>query len=316
MAASSAATPLSWRSQSLSDGSERVDISQRELGLQSDRRIARLKEEQDRLQRALERARRRVGVKGADIRHVVDIALADDGAALKTGPFSVPEALWLDPDTPGFAKDPSWASLFDELRAGRPATPRELTQWRRETPVRGLVFEPPKIAEGEPEPQDIVQLHLEHRLIKRLLSRFVSQGFRATVGRVTAIVSRNPTPRVVLLGRLSLFGPGARRLHEEIIVIAAAWRDIRRDESPLASFAEVGEATTVEALHEALQDGQLPGERASARSQQTVERDIADLRPHLETRTADFEAPKHHRRIQRNRVEAACGHADWFAVAV
>jgi hypothetical protein len=55
--------------------------------------------------------------------------------------------------------------------------------------VRGLVFEPPHVREGEPEPQDVVQLHLEHRLVKRLLSRFLSQGFRATVGRITAIVS-------------------------------------------------------------------------------------------------------------------------------
>jgi len=143
----------------------------------------------------------------------------DDGASLQAGHFTVPEAVYLDPETPSFAKDPSWASLFDELRPGRPANPQERARWRRETPVRGLIFEPPRIAEGEPEPQDVVQLHLEHRLVKRLISRFVSQGFRATVGRVTAIVGPNPTPCVVLIGRLSLFGPSARRLHEEIIPI-------------------------------------------------------------------------------------------------
>ena len=269
--------------------SERVKVAERELGDEADRRVARLKEEQERLQRALEHARRRVGVDGADIRRIVEIALKDDNAALQPGHFSVPEAVLLDPETPSFAKDPSWASLFDELRPGRPASPRERAKWRRETPVRGLVFEPPKVGEGEPEPQDVVQLHLEHRLIKRLISRFVSQGFRATVGRITAIVGANQSPRVILVGRLSLFGPAARRLHEEIIPITAAWRDIRRDESPLAPFAEAGEATTVRQLDEALRNGLSPGSGVLDRLRRTVERDISDLRPHLEGRAAESE---------------------------
>ncbi len=270
--------------------SDRVKLAERELGDETDRRIARLKEEQDRLQRALDNAKKRVGVEGADVRRVVEIALKDDGAALQPGRFSVPEAVLLDPNTPSFAKDPSWASLFDELRPGRPANAKDRARWRRETPVRGLVFEPPKVAEGEPEPQDVVQLHLEHRLIKRLISRFVSQGFRATVGRISAVVGPNSSPRVVLIGRLSLFGPAARRLHEEIIPITAAWRDIRRDESTLTPFAEAGEATTIKQLDEALRDGRSPGANVQDRLGQTVERDIADLRPYLEARAAESEA--------------------------
>ena len=31
--------------------------------------------------------------------------------------------------------------------------------------------------------------------------------------------------RVVLLGRISLYGPGASRLHDEIIAVAARWID-------------------------------------------------------------------------------------------
>jgi hypothetical protein len=89
--------------------------------------------------------------------------------------------------------------------------------------MRGLVFAPPYVNEGEPEPQDVVQLHLEHRLVKRLISRFASQGFRSSIGRITAIVGPGAQPRVVLVGRLSLFGPGARRLHEEIIPIGTVW---------------------------------------------------------------------------------------------
>jgi hypothetical protein len=261
-----------------------VGVAERELGDETDKRLARLKEDQERLQRALDAAKRRVGVKGMDIRHVVEVALQEDGAALQPGSFSVPEAVMLDPETPSFAKDPSWAALFDELRPGRPASPRERARWRRETPVRGLIFEPPHLQDGEPEPQDVVQLHLEHRLVKRLLSRFLSQGFRATVGRITAIISSGAQPRVVLLGRLSLFGPSARRLHEEIIPVTAAWRDTGRDQNPLTPFAETGEATTIEQLDTALRNGVAPGGGALERLARMVEYDIADLRPRLEAR--------------------------------
>jgi hypothetical protein len=281
-----------------------VRLAERELGDETDRRIARLKEEQDRLQRALDNAKKRVGVDGADVRHVVEIALRDDGVALQPGHFSVPEAVLLDPETPSFAKDASWASLFDELRPGRPANAKDRARWRRETPVRGLVFAPPKVAEGDPEPQDVVQLHLEHRLIKRLISRFVSQGFRATVGRISAVIGPNSSPRVVLIGRLSLFGPAARRLHEEIIPITAAWRDIGRNENPLSPFAEAGEASTIKQLDEALNDGRSPGANVQERLGQTVERDIADLRPYLEARAAECEATANAELAENGRREA------------
>ncbi len=284
--------------------SDQVKVAERELGDETDRRIARLKEEQDRLQRALDQAKKRVGVDGADVRRVAEIALRDDGAVLKPGRFSVPEAVFLDPDTPSFAKDPSWASLFDELRPGRPASAKDRARWRRETPVRGLVFAAPRVAEGEPEPQDVVQLHLEHRLIKRLISRFISQGFRATVGRITAVVGPNASPRVVLIGRLSLFGPAARHLHEEIIPITAAWRDIRRDESPLTPFATDGETTTIKQLDEALRNGVSPGAGVLDRLGQTVERDIADLRPHLEGKAAESESTAKAELAENGRREA------------
>lgn len=266
---------------SISD--DRVGAAQRDLDDEADRRIKRLKEEQDWLQRRLEEARQRVGVAGSDVKRIVEIALSDDGAAFEAGHFAVPEAVTLDPEAPAFAKDPTWATLFDELRTGRPPRQRDRAKWRKETPVRGLVFDPPVLADGEPEPQDIVQLHLEHRLVKRLVSRFASQGFRASVGRVTAIVGVGAQPRVVLIGRLSLFGPDARRLHEEIIPVTAAWRDVRRD-APLDPFGDTGEATTIAQLEQALQSSRSPGQSIVERLQTTVEADIADLRPHLERR--------------------------------
>ena len=139
------------------EASPRTSLAEKELGDEADKRIARLEEEESRLQRFLEQARRRVGVDGADIRQVIEIALKDDHAALEPGHFSVPGAMALDPNARAFSKDASWASLFDELRQGRPARAKERARWRRETPVRGLVFEPPPLVEGEPEPQDVVR---------------------------------------------------------------------------------------------------------------------------------------------------------------
>ena len=219
--------------------------------------------------------------------------------------ISVCRTPWsLDPNTPSFAKDASWASLFDELRLGRPPVPRERARWRRENPVRGLVFSPPKLADSEAEPQDVVQLHLEHRLVKRLIARFTSQGFRSSVGRITAIIGTGAQPRVVLMGRLSLFGPGARRLHEEVIPIAAAWRDTRRDESPLTPFAEAGEATTVAQLDAALRSGASPTDEVVARLHASVERDVADLRPHLEKRAQEAEGTAKTELAENGRREA------------
>ncbi|WP_245518459.1 MULTISPECIES: DISARM system SNF2-like helicase DrmD [unclassified Mesorhizobium] len=265
-----------------------VGVAKRDLDDEADRRIRRLKEEQDWLQRRLEEARLRVGVAGADVKRIVEIALTDDGARLEPGHFAVPEAVAIDTESPAFEKDPTWAVLFDELRAGRPPRQRDRAKWRRETPVRGLVFDPPVLTDGEPEPQDIVQLHLEHRLVKRLISRFASQGFRSSIGRVTAIVGAGAQPRVALIGRLSLFGPDARRLHEEIITVTAAWRDVRR-EVPLEPFGDTGEATTIAQLEEALRTGRPPGDGIIERLRQTVDADIADLRPHLERRAGSAE---------------------------
>lgn len=266
-----------------------VDAARRDLDDETDRRISRLKDEQKWLQDRLDEARQRVGVAGSDVKRIVEIALADDGAAFEAGDFAVPEAVALEPDSPAFAKDASWAALFDELRAGRPPRQRDRARWRRETPVRGLVFDPPNLADGQPEPQDIVQLHLEHRLVKRLVSRFASQGFRANIGRVTAIIGVGAQPRVVLIGRLSLFGPDARRLHEEIIPVTAAWRDVRR-ETPLEPFGDTGEATTIAQLEEALRSSRAPGDGILERLRQSVDADIADLRPHLERRAAAAKA--------------------------
>jgi hypothetical protein len=71
---------------------------------------------------------------------------------------------------------------------------------------------------------DLEQLHLAHPVVRRVLDRFLAQGFSAhDLSRATAIVSPDSVIRVIAYARLSLFGPGAARLHDELVAIAAPW---------------------------------------------------------------------------------------------
>lgn len=60
---------------------------------------------------------------------------------------------------------------------------------------------------------------------QRVMQRFLAQGFSASdLSRVSVVSSsRDSVARVLLFGRLSLFGVGAARLHDEVISIAAQW---------------------------------------------------------------------------------------------
>jgi hypothetical protein len=190
-------------------------------------------------------------------------------------------AFRLDPTLPVFAKDPSWAQLFDELREGRPPGRKQLAEWRTEHPVRAIAFEPPVLPDGR-DADGVVQVHLEHRLIRRLLARFVSQGFQSGLNRATAIVTPGGQPRVVLIGRLALYGPGAARLHEEVIPITAAWTDA--PSRSLRVYGRAGEETTLAELNEALKAAVMPAPEVVKRLLSSAQRDISELRPILEKR--------------------------------
>jgi hypothetical protein len=61
-------------------------------------------------------------------------------------------------------------------------------------------------------------------VVQRLLGRFLAQGFlHDELNRVCVCLSDDPLPKVIALGRLSLYGANASRLHDEIVAIAAEW---------------------------------------------------------------------------------------------
>jgi hypothetical protein len=161
-----------------------------------------------------------------------------------------------------------------------------LAEWRRKAPIRSIAFEPPVLDDGR-DATDVVQVHLEHRLVRRLLSRFLSQGFQSRLSRVSVILGPGAQPRVVLMGRLAVYGSGALRLHEEIIPITAIWTEADRERRPLRPLGESGEERTLNQLEEALRDArQAPG-TAVARVQALMARDIDDLVPTFEKIAAE-----------------------------
>lgn len=213
------------------------------------------------------------------------------------------------------ANDPTWRETLDTLRPPRDHR-QNVAEWRNRSSLRPVIFQDRGL--GDPA---AVHLHLEQRLVQRLLGRFTAQGLvqydlaRACVGYV-----EDSLPRVVLLGRLSLYGPQAGRLHDEIIAVAARWRPLSQRKAPLEPFAEggVGESKTLDLLDRTLPDADarpVPGE-ALARLRESLEEDVKILRPFLEKRATDVGAVATRvlsERGQRESVELARLIADRIA---
>jgi hypothetical protein len=183
--------------------------------------------------------------------------------------------------------DPSWATTLDTLRAPRNQD-QKLADWRREAPIRPVVFEDAGVLT-----EDTVHLHLEQRVAQRLLSRFRAQGFiyhdlsRACLAQVADSI-----PRVILLGRLSLYGHGAERLHEELVPVTARWVEPSQRKGPLAAYAREAEARTVELLEHSFGDPsrRSPAEPIQRKLLATAPRDIEELLPQLGPRADELAA--------------------------
>lgn len=263
---------------------ERLARARAEMDDEEKARFDRVLKEQQDLQAALERSRERVGVDPDDLQRVMGAALSRAGLSLdSTRGETVGKAstFQFDPDHLAFAKEAGWQDIFDDLRERPRKRGESLNEWRSKVPIRAIAFEPPRLPDGRDAP-DIVQVHLEHRLVRRLLSRFISQGFQSGLSRIAVIEGPGAQPRLVLMGRLAVYGAGAARLHEEIIPVTAIWTEAERHVKPLKALGESGEERTLNQLEEALREARAAPAMAVARIQELVERDIADLVPTLE----------------------------------
>jgi hypothetical protein len=268
------------------DDPERLALARDEMDDAEKARQERLQKDLDDLRKHLERSRERVGVDARELRQVVGVALSrvafqlDTARADSVGRI---DTYRLDPQSPVFADDPSWGDAFDDLRDRRRKKGERLHDWRRRAPVRAIAFEPPVLPNGA-DAANVVQVHLEHRLVRRLLSRFLSQGFQDGLERACVVIGPGAQPRVVMLGRLAVYGPGAVRLHEEIIPVTAVWTQAERDRKPLRPFGASGQETTIDQLQDALREAREPLPAVVERIRAFVRRDADDLRPELEAR--------------------------------
>lgn len=264
---------------------ERLGKAQSEMDDEEKARHERLLKEQDDLRRVLERSRERVGVDPDDLKRVAAAALSRAGFALDNAlGQSVGRTVTyrLDPSDPAFSRDAGWDDAFDDLRVRPRKRGERLGDWRRNAPIRSIAFAPPVLDDGR-DATDVVQVHLEHRLVRRLISRFLSQGFQSNLSRLSVITGPGAQPRVVLMGRLAVYGAGAARLHEEIIPITAIWTESERGRKPLRALGESGEERTLNQLEDALRTAREAPASAIARIQALVAQDISDLTPALES---------------------------------
>ena len=240
-----------------------------------------LKAQIERCRGLLERSRRWVQFSAEPFRDALSCSLELMGAApLQQGHAEDGDAIWMFPPLAGKAQaDASWTATLDTLRAPR-KTHQKLAEWRQEAPIRPVIFEDAGVLTD-----DTVHLHLEQRMATRLLARFRAQGFvHHDLSRACLVQAADSIPRVVLLGRLCLFGRRAERLHEVLVPVAARWIEPSRRNGPLRAYAEEAEARTLERLESALQKARAPGDTIHRRLLESAARDIEDLLPQLEER--------------------------------
>lgn len=197
--------------------------------------------------------------------------------------------------------DPSWAETLDSLRAPRQRE-QKFWQWRKESPIRPIVFEDTGTLDDE-----VVHLHLEHRVVQRLLGRFTAQGFvHDDLSRACLAQTSDAIPRVVLWGRLCLYGPGAARLHEELVPVAARWTDPKDRKTSLTPYAREAETKTLELLKDSLlpQPGRGVQKIVQAKLQEVAPRDVQELRPHLDARCEQYAAEARQKLQDRGEAEA------------
>lgn len=227
------------------------------------RDLARLRSDLEDAGQILNASKERLEFEPALLRDALNVGFELAGAGNLTPCPEQPDAYLL----PGLPL--SWQRTLDTLR---PPLERDEPLWEwRKRPPRPVVFEPQASLTT-----DTVQLHLQHPLVQRVLARFLSQGFStADLSRVTLVRSKQDAlVRVIAFGRLSLFGPGATRLHDEVISVAARWYE--GDDKPLKPFAEKADRRAIEQLEDTL--AKSPSRKGLSK---TIQRRVLQAAPQL-----------------------------------
>ncbi len=238
--------------------------------------IAALRRGLDELRGEFERSRRALGFDEDALRRALSCALDLCGspglAPLGAGRYAFPA---LD------EHDPTWTATLDTLRPPRPRDQRPW-DWRRASPPRPVVFRDPGTLDDS-----VVHLHLEHRVVRRLLGRFLAQGFVAhDLSRVGLLATRDARRAVLLIGRLVLHGHEAARLHDQLVTVAARWVEPADRNGPLVPLDTLEQEQVRQEFEAALRDddARVPGPRVRDLLAASLAGDLHDLQRHLEAR--------------------------------
>ncbi len=189
-----------------------------------------LKDQISRLEKALIKSEKWLNFRSDLFRDALNTSLKINALEINSPPqirlkdFSrnyedIERAEWIFPDAnslPG--GEQSWGDVLDYLRPLRKPG-QKIWQWRKETCPQPVVFKDPETLDS-----GTVHLHLEHPLVQRLLSRFLVRGFQTNnLSKAAVLGTRDDTAKIILLARLSLYGHGASRLHDEMIELVAEW---------------------------------------------------------------------------------------------
>jgi len=202
--------------------------------------LQKLRDEIEEAGAILNRSRKVMDFDPVLLRETLDVGLELAGAP-RLQPASIPEVdAWTVPELPE-----SWQGTLDTMR---PPRRRDEPFWDfRKRPPQPIVFRPPPRMNSA-----LSHLHLQHPFVQRVLGRFLSQGYSAhDLSRVTVVRTRHDSlARVIAFGRLSLFGTGATRLHDQLVSVAARW--IEGKETEISPFAEEADKKAIEMLEQVL----------------------------------------------------------------
>jgi Helicase conserved C-terminal domain/SNF2-related domain len=231
--------------------------------------------------RILNRSRSMASFEISHLRDAIDVGLEMAGAGpLIAGDTTETRGVYRLPELPA-----GWERTLDTMRPPRKRD-QEIWEWRKQPPLP-VVFEAPASMTS-----DVVHLHLHHPFVQRILGRYLAQGYAANdLSRVTVIRNdQDALTRVIAFGRLTIYGEGASRLHEELVAVAAQWVD--HAGGVLKPFAEEADRKAIEQLEALL--ARAPelavSDAAMARLRDAAPRDFAALWPHVK---AEAEAREH-----------------------
>ena len=270
--------------ESATETEEKQKARAEELEEERQDRLSKLKKEIDLLRNRIEEAKDWISLKEDRFKAALSCALELDNLsplkAVKT-PAGEPQRYEFPNLMTRHGGDPGWAETLDTLR-GLPEKGEEIFQWRNRAPLRPVIFSP---KDGIDD--DTVQLHLSHRITQRLLGRFVTQGFVYNdLSRACLAQTADAIPRVILVGRLSVYGKHATRLHEELLFVTARWSEPERRGKNLTPFGRDAEKKSIQLMEESLSPGaheKVPKTNAK-QLHESIPQDIAELLPYLQQR--------------------------------